>query len=88
MSEEFKLDGELVMDVRRRRVWAKPNGYMSIPGTGPQGETCKSCRHSLRMGSARRAYYKCALLRHAWTCSTRTDILAGSPACNKWEAVK
>lgn len=60
-----------------------PNGYADRPGTGPAGETCKSCRHyHVREGR----YRKCLLMRSTWSASTATDIRAGSPACSKWES--
>lgn len=62
-----------------------PNrGYAARPGSGPAGETCKSCKHyTLRQYS--KAYRKCGLMRAAWTCGPGSDIKAGSPACAKWE---
>ena len=60
-----------------------PAGYAEHPGTGPDGETCKSCRHLACRELAKR-YYKCDLMRHAWTSGRGTDVLLRSPACSRW----
>lgn len=65
---------------------ANPKGYAARPGTGPDGETCKSCRfYHVTNTQARRSYRKCELLRWRWTHGPGTDILAGSPACERWQ---
>lgn len=60
-----------------------PNGYAAIPGTGPAGETCRTCWHLVRVRHAK-AYLKCGLERSRWTGGPGTDVKAGSPACSKW----
>lgn len=62
-----------------------PRGYADTPGTGPKGETCKSCKHLARVSHAK-DYLKCGLMRPHWTGGVKTDIRAGWPACSKWEA--
>ena len=62
-----------------------PRGYADVPGTGPKGETCKSCKHFRRIECAK-VYFKCALLESKWTGGFKTDIRAKSPACSKWNA--
>lgn len=62
-----------------------PQGYIAPPGTGPNGETCKTCRHLFRNRMAK-TYLKCDLTN--WTRGRKTDVLAGSPACSKWEAAE
>lgn len=62
----------------------KKGSYAAVPGTGPAGETCKSCTHIYRLQMAN-TYLKCALTRAHWTGGPGTDIKAGSPACSKWE---
>jgi hypothetical protein len=52
-------------------------------GTGPNGETCGSCRWIHRSPSGR--YRKCRLTDHRWTHGTATDIKAAWPACSKWQ---
>ena len=67
--------------VKRGKHYVEPCGYVDIPGTGPDGETCGSCRHYAGMSG----WAKCDLNKPQWTHSRRTDILARSPACRKWE---
>lgn len=66
------------------RARLKKGSYADVPGTGPAGETCKSCRHYFlkEMGNT---YRKCELMRAHWTGGPGTDILASAPACSKWE---
>lgn len=71
---------------KKKRSSTKPNGYADRPGTGPPGETCRSCRHRKENENrTARTYWKCGLMRHVWTGGAGTDIKAGSPACSKWE---
>jgi hypothetical protein len=80
---DVDLFGEVVIEpVERKSTPAR--GYVSPPGTGPEGETCKSCRHVVRR-TCSRVYYKCGLARSIWTRGRGSDILMGSPACEKWE---
>lgn len=58
----------------------KPDGYAGIPGRGPLGETCGSCRHIAKNGS----YFKCGLCRKNWTHGLGTDITKRTPACQFW----
>jgi hypothetical protein len=62
-----------------------PKGYAAAPGSGPEGETCASCKHYTlkRMGGT---YRKCSLMRAVWTGGPGSDIRARAPACKKWEA--
>lgn len=66
---------------------AKPTkrGYAAPPGTGPVGETCKTCRHLFRNRQSK-TYLKCNLMRAHWTGGFGTDILAKAPACREWSA--
>lgn len=63
------------------------NGYAATPGTGPAGKTCRDCQHYARVRHAK-AYRKCLLMRGRWTGGPGTDILAGSPACSKFQQGK
>lgn len=71
-----------IADGKRRKTVLR--GYAAAPGTGPKGETCRSCTHyALRqMGGT---YRKCAKVKERWTGGPGTDILARSPACAYWE---
>lgn len=69
---------------RPETIGRKPaprRGYAAPPGTGPDRETCSTCKHACRF----RRYAKCALRRSTWTGGLGTDILLASPACSKWE---
>ena len=75
-------------DADRKRVMArikpKKTGHAWQIGTGPAGETCKTCKHyTLRQFA--KAYRKCGLMRQHWTGGPGTDIKASDPACKKWE---
>lgn len=80
-------DGPAMRPAERRRLFprsrqTKASGYFDEPGTGPEGETCKTCKHLLRHGRAR-IYHKCD--RTNWTFGPATDIRTRSPACRGWE---
>lgn len=79
------LGGETVtVTVKPRgKHYVTPRGYAWQPGTGPEGETCGSCKHHVRRHFAK-VYHKCDLV--SWTNGRATDILTKSPACKKWEA--
>lgn len=86
---ETNLFGELISDeeaaVRPTSInRPKKTGYAAPPGTGTQGETCKTCQHLCRIHCAK-TYMKCGLMRGVWTGGPGTDIKSRSPACSKWE---
>jgi hypothetical protein len=64
-----------------------PSGHVAAPGSGPAGETCRSCDHLARVEHSR-DYLKCGLNRHNWTGGRKTDVRAGDAACSKWSAKK
>jgi len=68
--------------------YTRPNGYAGAPGRGPAGETCGSCAHICRQGnySGSKRWLKCALAKGKWTNGRGSDILARSPACEKWQS--
>ncbi len=75
---------------QRRKLSGKKialGGYASVPGTGPAGQTCASCKHICRKRMAK-TYIKCALMEDRWTGGGGTDIKAKAPACSKWEAAQ
>lgn len=61
-------------------------GYAARPGTGPESETCRTCKHScpLEVSSGHR-FWKCVIGK-GLTYSETSDIRLKSPACRKWEA--
>lgn len=67
---------------KKKRGQAK--GYARPPGSGPAGETCKTCQHSygVELRSGKR-YWKCGLVKA--TGGPGTDIRLKSPACSKFE---
>jgi hypothetical protein len=58
-----------------------PRGYAAMPGSGPAGETCSTCKFISRFARFR----KCELYRPRWTHGPGTDILARAPACSRWQ---
>lgn len=86
--------GNEITEAQARAILAKsksgrkptqPRGYAAPPGTGPEGETCKSCKHIYR-NEMSKTYLKCGLMRAHWTGGAATDIKASWPACSRWEA--
>jgi hypothetical protein len=67
------------------KYYVQPRGYAFPPGTGPRGETCRTCQHKLSVDVGSRTVPKCELVRVNWTHSRRTDILVRSPACQYWK---
>jgi hypothetical protein len=69
--------------IAEKRSGTQPKGYAAPPGTGPKGETCRTCFHYIvkKMGGT---YRKCALMRPHWTNGPGSDIRASSPACRHW----
>lgn len=67
---------------KSRRKDPQPRGHAAPPGSGPEGETCRSCRHLVRRELAK-TYFKCALRRR--THGRATDVRAKDPACARWE---
>jgi hypothetical protein len=59
-------------------------GHASLPGSGPSGETCRSCKHKAYQGGCAGDYIKCGLMRANWTRGRATDIRARDAACDKW----
>jgi len=78
---------EVIVQISEARIKPTPRkGYASTPGTGPEGEMCKTCNHARKcnQGGAKQ-FYKCELMQAHWTGGYGSDILAKSPACSKWE---
>jgi hypothetical protein len=83
----FDLDRALTPAERKKltRRDPIPKGYIAMPGSGPAGETCGSCKHLVRKQMSK-TYLKCALASSFWTGGRGSDVLARSPACKRWEA--
>lgn len=78
------VGGQYVEVTPRGKNYVEKRGYAEPPGTGPSGETCKTCKHIERHRYAK-TYLKCGQARHKHTGGPASDILAGSPACRLWE---
>lgn len=71
---------------KRKRKPTQPKGYAALPGTGPEGKTCKDCRHKeTHSNTGAKSWIKCAAIKAKWTHGPGTDIRAGSPACSRFE---
>lgn len=74
-----------ISEAKSGRKPTQPKGSAAQPGTGPTGETCRTCKHKAAPTSTARVYWKCRLMQAHWTGGPGTDIRMRSPACNKWE---
>lgn len=63
-------------------------GHAGQPGSGPAGKTCGDCLSLVPQGTWNRKWFKCALLRHAWTGGTGTDIRRRDFACQHFQAAE
>ncbi len=55
-------------------------------GSGPEGKTCGTCVHRLRVKYHADAYWKCDLMRAGWTHGAASDIKLKWPACREFAA--
>jgi hypothetical protein len=84
----FELEAEMdapLIKARKLSRYSLPRGHAAVPGSGLQGETCKTCRHLTRLQYSR-IYLKCGLMRLLWTGGPKTDVRAHDPACRRWQA--
>lgn len=62
------------------------DGYAASPGSGPAGETCKTCAHCRRHRLIRKSgvsgWNKCAMVRKSF--GPGSDIRLDAPACVHW----
>jgi hypothetical protein len=87
MNEETDLWNTPLGAFKGKRKTPKPQGHAGKPGTGPAGQTCKTCEHLTRLKMGK-TYLKCSLTRASWTSGQGSDVRAGDAACWKWEAIK
>lgn len=78
-----EISNEEALRILKRKT-PQPRGYAQPPGSGPKGETCKTCKHIARIRCSK-TYIKCRLLEAGWTHGPGTDIKAKAPACRLWE---
>ena len=79
------LGGDEVSYPVRGKHYVQARGYGAPPGSGPQGETCKTCRYRVQMSGSSQRWSKCEKARWRWTGGRATDILASAPACKLWQ---
>lgn len=72
---------------RLQMTRSKKRGHAAPIGSGPEGETCKTCQNLVRRTGAARTFLKCGLRVAIWTNSYGTDVRAGDAACKKWEPI-
>jgi hypothetical protein len=71
---------------KQKRKPTEPKGYAAVPGSGPEGKTCRDCKHKNTMSNTgAKSWIKCDLMKAAWTHGPGSDIRAGSPACRRFE---
>ena len=78
------INGNFTRDSRGRLKRPRTLCVPAQLGTGPKGETCRSCKHYVRRIYSK-PYRKCGLMRRLWTRGAATDIKASWPACGRWE---
>ena len=87
---DMPLPGQALMELPAsvlnapRAPKQKQHGHAAIPGTGPAGETCGSCKN-LHRNQVASTYLKCWLMRSRWTGGYATDVRAKDAACKQWE---
>jgi len=77
-----KHPGALTFKAKATGPGAK--AYPAVPGSGPTGETCKTCANLARVECSK-TYLKCRLMEKFWTGGPGTDVKARSPACEFWQ---
>ena len=82
-SEQFTLTPPDEPPPDRKRKETPKRGHAWTPGTGPEGETCRTCRHLFRNRLAK-TYLKCSLMHRQWTGGQGTDIRAKDAVCKFW----
>lgn len=77
------MGGETVTVKPRGKHYIQPRGYAYFPGTGPAGETCKTCEYK----ESHRRWIKCnhEMARAKHTGGRGSDILASAAACKYWQ---
>lgn len=76
------VTGQQITVTPVQQIWK--GGYAGVPGRGPEGQTCGTCRHDSYYTSS--DFHKCGLTRTNWTNGGATDIKVRAPACQFWVA--
>lgn len=82
MSKQLMTLPQRVLDDAKKA--ARKKGHAGVPGRGPDGETCGTCKHRASLRLTRR-HHKCKLMEKTWGRGPKTDIKLGDPACDLWE---
>lgn len=70
----------------RGKHYVEPRGYAGTPGTGPEGMTCRQCKHYVTLViQSGRTFPKCILNKAKWTGGRGSDIRISTPACARFE---
>lgn len=70
-----------LFDIGETRPQHRTNSTPYPVGSGPDGETCRTCKHLTHSNK----FIKCELMRRYWTGGPGTDIRAKWAACKAWE---
>lgn len=73
------LFGVEIVETRRPKAKSVAKGFAAPPGTGPAGETCRTCANVRRSGR----FFKCALVKP--THGLGSDIRLRWDACRLWQ---
>ena len=87
MDIKTLAEGPMLTPAQRKQLFEKAvrdRAHFMPPGTGPTGETCRTCAHYTLVEHAK-VYRKCGRMRTKWTGGPATDIRAGDAACSGWE---
>ena len=86
----ISLFGDEIPDVGKPVGREKKTGHAAAPGTGPAGETCKTCVFYTIVKPGANKFRKCGhpISRKHWTHGPGTDIKASDPACHFWKSAK
>jgi len=79
------LFGDEIPDVASPRRHKVDKAHAAQVGSGPEGKTCKDCKHRCRVEYHDKAYQKCGLVKHRWTNGPGTDIRCKDAACSRFE---
>lgn len=85
MSDDLDLDlfGQAVLPVPPAALRKRKSPTPSPIGSGPPGETCRSCRYRYRRDGGSKSFFKCA-----WIPATNgagTDIKLKWASCAQWD---
>lgn len=71
------------IELKKKRGFysTEKKGYAALPGTGPEGQTCRKCAHYRTPWG----FPKCGLMERYWTHGAGSDIKAASPACKEFK---